>query len=135
MEACRLCKIVKDDSELRPLRQHYKTRVCKDCDNTRARRNHAARPKTRVRNENLKRRYGLSLEDYELMLEKQQGVCALCENPPSARDRFILNVDHCHATSVVRGLLCIKCNTALGKFNDDPELLRKAATYLERSRV
>lgn len=128
---CRRCKFTRHVSDLAPLEPRYKSRICRDCVNADARRNHARRPKDKVRNENLKRRYGITLADYQIMLTAQVGVCAVCENPPTERDRFILNVDHDHKSGRVRGLLCILCNTVLGKMNDSPALLRKAADYLE----
>jgi hypothetical protein len=74
------------------------------------------------------RRYGLSGDDYDALLALQGGVCAICrKNRP-------LGVDHCHLFNEVRGLLCNKCNLGLGMFDDDPDRLRAAADYLERSR-
>lgn len=79
----------------------------------------------------LKWRYGITLEDYALMLAEQGGVCAICgKEPDKAR---VLDVDHCHDTKTVRGLLCRSCNLVLGKMNDDPDLLRRAADYLEEN--
>lgn len=77
----------------------------------------------------MKHKYGLSLEEYKAMLTEQGGVCKICKRPDELRSH--LSVDHCHATGKIRGLLCDRCNTSLGKFRDDPELLRKAADYLE----
>jgi len=83
----------------------------------------------------LKRRFGISLEDYEAMLEKQNGVCAVCGNPETVIDSRTneprsLAVDHCHTTKKVRGLLCMGCNQGLGNFRDNPEFLAKAISYL-----
>jgi len=69
------------------------------------------------------------------MLEAQGGVCKLCSKPetrvnPQTGGVSRLAVDHCHKTGVVRGLLCLDCNTGLGKFGDDPTLLLKAVEYL-----
>lgn len=61
----------------------------------------------------LKSRYGITLEDYEALLAKQNGVCAICEQPCKTGER--LSVDHNHATGVVRGLLCRGCNFRLGQ--------------------
>ncbi|HEX9438250.1 MAG TPA: endonuclease domain-containing protein, partial [Roseiflexaceae bacterium] len=73
-------------------------------------------------------KYGLSTEDFERMVIRQNGLCANCKIRPLET----LCVDHCHATNTVRELLCRKCNTGLGCFNDSPALLRKAAGYLHR---
>ena len=80
-------------------------------------------------------KYGLSREDYNAMSEDQGGVCKLCSGiETSTRNGKVkaLAVDHCHASGVVRGLLCTNCNVMLGHAKDDPELLRRAAEYLER---
>ena len=77
----------------------------------------------------LERVYGITQEDYDVMLRAQGGVCKICGQKESV-DRFPLAVDHDHKTGKVRGLLCGSCNTGLGKFNDDPDLLLKAMKYL-----
>jgi len=64
------------------------------------------------------------------MLAAQGGTCAICDSPPGSRR---LAIDHDHATGVVRGLLCPRCNTGLAYFRDRPELFRTAADYLERT--
>ena len=85
----------------------------------------------------LKRIYGLTLEQYHAMHDEQKGVCAICERPETVQDgrtgaAKALSVDHCHDSKKVRGLLCTKCNTAIGKFDDDPELLMRAIEYLKK---
>jgi hypothetical protein len=74
------------------------------------------------------KRHGISVEEYEAMLARQQGACGICERP----FRRTPCIDHCHATGTVRGLLCSKCNVGLGNYDDDPTFLRKAVGYLER---
>ena len=89
----------------------------------------------------LKEAYGITPEDYDAMYKQQQGRCAICgvqKEPWEAgsgiegRDRFLV-VDHCHVDGWVRGLLCGNCNHGLGKFCDDPALMRAAADYLIRT--
>jgi len=78
------------------------------------------------------RQYGLSQTTYDELLAKQNGVCAICRLAnPNGR---ALSVDHDHGTDVVRGLLCLHCNSGLGQFRDDSELLRRALAYMELSR-
>lgn len=79
------------------------------------------------------KKYGIRLHDYDLLMQKQGGVCAICLRPPTGDAR--LGVDHCHSSGVVRGLLCRPCNNALGHLEDDVDRLRRAADYLERSRT
>jgi hypothetical protein len=76
--------------------------------------------------------YGLSLEEYDAMLDRQGGVCAICKKKPD--EGKSLCVDHCHVTGKVRGLLCHKCNSVLAFGNDDPDILRAAIAYLQAVR-
>lgn len=78
-----------------------------------------------TRHYHLKRRYGITAADADRMLREQGGLCAICRERPAA------HVDHDHRTGRVRRLLCFTCNSGLGNFRDDPELLRLAADYLE----
>ena len=78
------------------------------------------------------KRYGLKPEEYDAMVEAHNNRCAICDSPPSQKKRKKrLNVDHSHETGKVRGLLCDKCNQAIGLFNEDFKLLTKAISYLE----
>lgn len=81
----------------------------------------------------LKAAYGITPEDYDLMLRAQGGVCAICgEAEASDATGKRLAVDHCHATGRVRGLLCANCNQGIGQFKDDAARMRAAADYVER---
>lgn len=85
--------------------------------------------KRRARAGHLRRKFGITSEQYDEMLAAQGGACALCGRPPT--EGISLHVDHDHATRALRGLLCFRCNNALGDLGDDPDLLRAAATYLD----
>lgn len=76
------------------------------------------------------RTYGLTVEEYDEILETQGGVCAICQNECATGRR--LAVDHDHETGIVRGLLCHTCNLGLGALKDDLSLLEAAAKYLIR---
>ncbi|MEQ1354518.1 MAG: endonuclease VII domain-containing protein [Candidatus Acidiferrum sp.] len=93
--------------------------------------NRSCRICARERNTFRQRLYGVPLEVYRAKLAAQDGRCAICGGPPGKRS---LNVDHDHATGQVRDLLCAACNTGIGALRDDPELMRKAAEYIERHR-
>ncbi len=81
----------------------------------------------------IKRRYAMSLEEYNALLVKQECKCVICgyQHDPS-RQRGRLYVDHCHKTKGIRGLLCSNCNKGLGCFADRTELLTKAIEYLTK---
>jgi hypothetical protein len=85
--------------------------------------------KRRSREYHLGKTFGITVEQYEEMLAAQGGGCAICHRPP--RPDIALHVDHDHETDQVRGLVCFRCNNALGDFNDDPRLLVAAVAYLE----
>lgn len=76
----------------------------------------------------IKKEYGLTKEQYENLLAKQNGKCAICNN--GSPSRFSLHIDHCHKTKKVRGLLCNKCNQAIGLFNESVALFKKAIEYI-----
>lgn len=97
-----------------------KGRICSDCrKKTRSAASHGAR---------VQDTYGLLEGEYEALFEAQGGVCAICGQPRKYR----LNVDHCHKTGAVRGLLCRLCNgRLLTAARDNPATLRRGAAYLE----
>ena len=74
--------------------------------------------------------YGISVEDYERMLEEQDGGCHICGKKPEGR---ALDIDHDHATGKVRGLLCSNHNRALGLLNDDIKLMLRSVEYMVKS--
>lgn len=121
--------------------QAYKS-TCKDCSAARARGWYAVHTEqglTNRRRLQLKQDYGLTPEEYDELLAAQGGVCAICRQPEtttdprSQRPYVRLPVDHCHETGRVRGLLCHRCNRAIGLLRDDVDLLRAAIAYLEGS--
>ncbi len=78
--------------------------------------------------ESVLRKYGLTQKDYDVLMERQDGVCAICSNPPPEGKR--LHIDHCHQTGKVRGLLCIGCNWAIGHLGDNARGVIRAFVYL-----
>ena len=149
---CRVCKIEKDKEELAKgwgLDKNgdfkYKN-ICRKCDNKRIDASRKARGKDRekykiaysndperfkkyYRKASLLNKYGLTTEDYNKMLDQQNGVCKICKQVCITNE--VLSVDHCHTTGKIRGLLCMKCNSALGYFKDNIETLKSAIKYLE----
>ena len=74
----------------------------------------------------VKRKYGLSIDQYN-ELHKTTKLCEICGQPQESKK---LSIDHDHKTGKIRGLLCFRCNTALGKFDDDIDVLASAISYL-----
>jgi len=86
------------------------------------------------RKQNYKSRYKITIEEYEALFAKQNGVCAICEKPENVTRSgklHMLAVDHNHETMQVRGLLCMNCNTRLGYF-EGKNILVKLMAYLMR---
>lgn len=84
----------------------------------------------RQRESKYKNNYGISIDQFNDMHSAQGGVCAICGK--ESTDGKSLHVDHCHDTGSVRGLLCNRCNPALGALGDSVEMLSKAIRYLEK---
>jgi hypothetical protein len=82
-------------------------------------------------------RYGLTPAEYDSLVKRQRNRCAVCGTTkvggPPTRNKY-WHVDHDHVTGQVRGLLCSKCNTAIGLLQDDPEILAIAARYVAKHR-
>jgi hypothetical protein len=84
----------------------------------------------------LYKKYGLTVEEYQKLWEKQKGLCYICKQPERIKDRTgklrqYLSVDHDHATGKIRSLLCHHCNATLGHCQDSLYLLQKMITYLQ----
>lgn len=154
MKTCSKCKVEKPESEFYKNRRHkdglaYYCKGCSDASTEQYRldnpeklhadyRRHNERRKRdhtpeKCRADHLRHKFGMSSSDYQKLLDRQGGGCAICGRTESDATKPNLSVDHNHSTGKIRGLLCGKCNTALGKFQDSPELLRKAAEYVERA--
>ena len=87
----------------------------------------ARESKERAADLRLRREFGITLAEYNTILRHQGGKCAICKERPTKRR---LAVDHNHISGEVRGLLCMRCNRALGKFQDSTQLVVNAATYV-----
>lgn len=96
---------------------HYQMRLTKENGNFKARKSMEMR----------RYQYGITGEQYDALHEMQKGLCYICRHSPKNR---ALHVDHCHRTGTIRGLLCHRCNVALGFFKDDIDRLEDAIAYL-----
>lgn len=143
MKICTVCFKEKDLNEFYNYRMSKDGKMyrCKKCDSL-ARNKYRQRHYKKVikleREKLLKFRYGITTKDYEKLLKEQNFSCKLCHKHISLNKHMCnkmeikrLAIDHCHKTNKIRGLLCNQCNRGLGMFSDNPDLLRKAANYLE----
>jgi hypothetical protein len=150
MVECQHCLETKSVSEFAP--SHLAARRCRPCNTKQVKayrhenpdvirqynRDYKKRNPDMYRNSILKTKFGITLEQYEEILDGQNGVCAICERE---EDGFLhgvrknLAVDHCHGTGEVRGLLCSRCNGAIGHFREEVGILEKAILYLKKGHV
>ena len=88
------------------------------------------RNKEKVKDSSLQSKYGISLEEYQELYESQNGRCAICYTTKLDKRKRSFCVDHRHSDGKVRGLLCGRCNRAIGLLNDSPILLERAVRYI-----
>lgn len=86
-----------------------------------------------MRNTDLKKNYGITLQRYNEMFQNQEGSCCICKKHQNEFSKR-LSVDHCHKTGKVRGLLCNNCNLAIGLFDEDLNVIKNTIYYLEKHR-
>lgn len=157
MKECSSCHQVKEDSEFQKSRVnkdrlHHYCRVCNSAAvaEWRKRNPNAAKESREARKEKISeyskeyykkqetqdrmrrnalvRKYGITVSDYDAMLVSQNSVCKICGEVN--KDGKPLSVDHSHNTGKVRGLLCSKCNIALGMIRENESILSKMREYL-----
>lgn len=121
---CGCCKLVKSISQFskRNDKPGYRS-ICRMCQAKYMVEYHKSNP-LKVRAKNLKLRYKITLEDFQELHLKQSGKCSICGEAKE------LVVDHSHKTKIVRGLLCKKCNTAIGLLKEDKKIFTRCIEYL-----
>jgi hypothetical protein len=108
----------------------YQCRVCMDARSEKGRQKPES--KMKAREGHLRRKFGMTHQEYEAKLASQGGGCAICGTTvPGGRGKWF-HVDHDHKTGKARGLLCNKCNGALGLVNDNPRILQGMIDYVAR---
>lgn len=78
------------------------------------------------------KKYGLTFDSYNALIERQFGRCVLCQTEITEIDPALIHIDHCHTTGLVRGVLCVRCNSLLGFAKEDVTTLQRAIAYLQR---
>lgn len=151
MKTCTRCGIEKSSSEF-PKHRRAKDGLnpqCKACHCERSaewRRNNPEKAKETLaayrsrnpmnhRKSHLRRSYGIEEEDFQVLFEMQDGKCKICGRTEADSRKSFLCVDHVEGTTLIRGLLCSPCNSAIGLLQHDPVLLKNAVAYLESDPV
>lgn len=109
---------------------------CNECKMCRSKRSKTWHSKTKNKCWWLKRKFGITLEQYDRMFEEQGGVCVICGKEETSTFQGIIRrlaVDHDHKTGKIRGLLCANCNLTLGYAKDDIIILSRMIAYLKES--
>ena len=133
LKYCNKCKIKKELTEFyKCIKGQYGRRSqCKICE-------HDAdlkRSQTdKTINKILISKYGITLKEYNKMVEQQNNKCAICKNEYKEGNKK-LAVDHCHKTGKIRGLLCSNCNPALGFLKEDLNIIKNLVRYIKNKGV
>ena len=131
VKTCYACKIEKLVSDFYRSNRTYYQKECKDCNRIRKHKWHQTEVgKLSSANTKLKRRFGITLEQFNKMYEQQNGECLIC-NATESMLGHRLAVDHCHTTGKIRGLLCKSCNIGIGNLKENVTNLKNAIKYLE----
>lgn len=131
-KVCGICGIEKPREAFYMRRGRIHSANCRECEQGRRKGNtvQVGRDIFHKHDWWLRSNYGIGLDDYYWLLEKQKGCCAICGVEKNSRGRRWFDVDHCHATGKVRGLLCSECNHGIGALKDNIDTLQKAVIYL-----
>ncbi len=130
---CCNCKEEKSILEFHKDKQSYYgfSKICKICAKIKSSLRYINNKDTH-RHFNLLKKFGISLDEYNIRLKEQSGKCMICCGKDNDKN---MPVDHCHKTGKIRGILCSKCNLALGLFGDDINKLKSAIKYLNNSKT
>jgi hypothetical protein len=90
--------------------------------------------KDKAVNRQMMANYGITLSEYNELLDKQKGLCYICESHHTSQTRR-LHIDHCHNSGKIRSLLCVNCNTALGLLKEDSNRVKKMIEYIEEHKI
>lgn len=130
---CGMCKVLKPHGAFnRSSADRYGTcSICAECNRVKALawgKKNASKRRATAKYQHLFQKYGLTRETFEMLLASQGSKCAICRDQLNLHYRT--HVDHSHRTGKIRGILCGKCNSGLGMFKDDADILAAALTYL-----
>jgi hypothetical protein len=141
---CNTCKAIKPIAEFYPTQSHIKkdgiSRRCIECERSCVQERYCNSPSYRqmmiknARVQKLRGKYNISIEEYNRLLASQGGCCAICGTERNqGKNKISLDVDHDHSTGRVRGILCNRCNSAIGALGDSIDGLQRAIDYLKQT--
>lgn len=123
---CKRCEKVKNISKFYLRKDGYYEPRCKSCDSIR---NKTPERKLQNKNVHLKRRYGITLKEQQILIEKQNGKCGICDKNLSEIKNIFIHTDHDHKTKDVRGVLCFRCNRLLGWYEKNKNNIIRYLPY------
>lgn len=124
---CKTCRVLTNN------RWADRNGHCRDCGKEIDRRGYLCKACTQMKGYRVKIRNNfvpMTEQHYDEMFEAQGGKCAICSSTTRDSGKRRFDIDHCHDSDVVRGLLCMQCNIGLGAFKDDPDRIDKAIAYV-----
>jgi len=131
VKICFTCKLEKPVTDFHRSKTRIYQRECKECNRIRKYKWHQTESgKLSSANTKLKRRFGITLDQFNEMYKKQEGKCLIC-NATESMLGHRLAVDHCHTTGKIRGLLCKSCNMGIGNLKENVDNLQNAIKYLK----
>ncbi len=137
MKLCTVCNVEKEESNFYFSKQ-YINNHCKECNSKKSKEWYSKNKEVKKRSalkHHFKKRYGITFEERETMLQNQGGKCIICSQQillTSENRNKRAVIDHCHSSNKIRGMLCHLCNTGLGAFKDNISILSNAIKYLEK---
>ena len=130
-KVCYSCKETKHVSEFYRSNKIYYQKECKECNRKRKHKWHQTEQgKRSSANTKLKNRFGITIDEYDKLVDYVDGKCQICGAICSINNHRLC-IDHSHETGKIRGILCKSCNSGLGNFRDDPILLINAVKYIQ----
>ena len=129
---CKLEKSLNNFAKATGRHSHGKHNICKPCVTIRTKnwaKENPEKNSIRARKCSLKKKYNMSLEEYDELLKSQNRICKICKGSKNRNDKFLC-VDHDHATGKIRGLLCHDCNLLIGIAKENKSILENAIEYL-----
>ena len=116
----------------KPLGYRNQCKECRSIISNKWKSNNSKKQGIKRANAHMERRYGITIEEYDIMFIRQDGKCDICGSSGFAKGKSRMNIDHCHTTGKVRGLLCNNCNSGIGKLKESESIMLNAIEYIKK---